>query len=223
MLLSKAAWYSVKRHDDLQLCNTSWCDSCTFPPMRSICTFCVSISFPMSSAMLFRFPMMLPTWDRFSSISSSRASLVTLRKSTVKCVCESVCPAACMTDDWWYYMSVWTKGEQTHSTAASLDTPTSNNTHHYTLLLSTSVCVLRSWSLSPSHPPHEMMAADWKQRRPDPRLLPRPLCTHRSPQRPSVWERQRGGEWPHDWNVMQTHTVATLVQQPLYSVCFLLE
>lgn len=37
-----------------------------------------------------------------------------------------------MTDDWRYYMSVWTKGEQTHTTAASLDTPTGNNTHHYT-------------------------------------------------------------------------------------------
>lgn len=46
--------------------------------MLSICTFCLSISLPMSRAIVFRLPMMLPTAPRFSSISSSRASLVTL-------------------------------------------------------------------------------------------------------------------------------------------------
>ena len=92
-------WYSVKRHDDTQLCNALWCDGSTFPRMRSICTFCVSISFPMSSAMLFRFPMMLPTWDRFSSISSSRASLVTLRVKQSK-LCLWECLSSCLYD-WW--------------------------------------------------------------------------------------------------------------------------
>lgn len=46
--------------------------------MLSICLFCLSISLPMSTAIVFRLPMMLPTASRFSSISSSRASLVTL-------------------------------------------------------------------------------------------------------------------------------------------------
>lgn len=51
--------------------------------MWSICLFCLSISLPMSTAMSFRLPMMLPTASRFSSISSSRASLVILHRSTV--------------------------------------------------------------------------------------------------------------------------------------------
>lgn len=50
----------------------------TFPWMRSICTFWVWISFPISRAMLRRLPRMLPTCVRFSSMSSSRASFVTL-------------------------------------------------------------------------------------------------------------------------------------------------
>lgn len=51
----------------------------TFSVMLSICRFCLSISLPMSTAMDLRLPMMLPTAPRFSSISSSRASLVILR------------------------------------------------------------------------------------------------------------------------------------------------
>lgn len=47
--------------------------------MLSICLFCLSISLPMSTAIVFRLPRMLPTASRFSSISSSRASLVTLQ------------------------------------------------------------------------------------------------------------------------------------------------
>ncbi len=48
--------------------------------MRSIWTFWVSISLPMSSAMLLRLPRILPTCAKFSSISSSLASFVTLSK-----------------------------------------------------------------------------------------------------------------------------------------------
>lgn len=48
--------------------------------MRSTWTFWVSISLPMSSAMLRRLPRILPTCAKFSSISSSLASFVTLSK-----------------------------------------------------------------------------------------------------------------------------------------------
>lgn len=44
-----------------------------------ICLFWFSISEPMSMAMLRRLPIMVLTWPMFSSISSSRASLVILR------------------------------------------------------------------------------------------------------------------------------------------------
>lgn len=55
--------------------------------------------------------------------------------------------------------------------------------------LSTCVRILRSWSLSPSHRRRATTVADWRRRRPDRRLLPKPPCRPRSPQRPSVWER----------------------------------
>jgi len=53
-------------------------DPGTLSMILSIWRFWVSISLPMSSAMWRRFPMMPPTCSRFSSISFSRASSVTL-------------------------------------------------------------------------------------------------------------------------------------------------
>jgi len=55
--------------------------SFTLTLIRSICLFCDSISWPMSIAMCLRLPMTPATWFRFSSISSSRASFVTLRNN----------------------------------------------------------------------------------------------------------------------------------------------
>lgn len=54
--------------------------------MRSMWAFCWSISLPIFRAMSFRLPMMPPTAWRFSSISSSRASLVTLKNDTPRFV-----------------------------------------------------------------------------------------------------------------------------------------
>lgn len=51
----------------------------TFSMILSIWRFWVSISLPMSRAMWRRLPMMPPTCSRFSSISFSRASSVTLQ------------------------------------------------------------------------------------------------------------------------------------------------
>lgn len=60
----------------------------TLEVMLSICRFCLSISLPMSTAIVFRLSMMLPTAPRFSSISSSRASLVILQsKSKTHFIC----------------------------------------------------------------------------------------------------------------------------------------
>lgn len=50
----------------------------TFSMILSIWRFCVSISLPMSRAMWRKLPMMPLTCSRFSSISFSRASFVTL-------------------------------------------------------------------------------------------------------------------------------------------------
>lgn len=55
------------------------CHVLTFSMILSIWRFCVSISLPMSRAMWRRFPMIPLTCSRFSSISFSRASFVTLR------------------------------------------------------------------------------------------------------------------------------------------------
>ena len=50
--------------------------------MRSICRFCDSISLPISMAMFLRLPSMPLTCVKFSSISSSLASLVILSSKT---------------------------------------------------------------------------------------------------------------------------------------------
>lgn len=65
-----------------------WILGPTFSMILSIWRFWVSISLPMSRAMWRRLPMMPPTCSRFSSISFSRASSVTLNAQTHKGRCK---------------------------------------------------------------------------------------------------------------------------------------
>ena len=60
-------------------CDQSKRDSVTLLVILSSCLFCFSISLPMSWAMFFRLERTEPTTCMFSSISSSRASLVIRR------------------------------------------------------------------------------------------------------------------------------------------------
>ena len=62
--------------------------------MRSICRFCDSISLPMSMAMFLRLPSMPLTCVKFSSISSSLASLVILSSKTTLLYSSTFSPTA---------------------------------------------------------------------------------------------------------------------------------
>lgn len=53
-------WIPVRRGDDDEILDSILL--ITFALIRSSCLFCVSISFPMSIAMDFKFPTMLDTW-----------------------------------------------------------------------------------------------------------------------------------------------------------------